>query len=48
MVAPELDEATAAHPAVRENLALLEADGFRVFGGAGGEMASPVGWPAPC
>ncbi len=42
VVAFELDEATAAHPAVRENVALLEADGIRVVDGAG-EMGSSVG-----
>ncbi|CAA9495203.1 MAG: Phosphopantothenoylcysteine decarboxylase / Phosphopantothenoylcysteine synthetase [uncultured Rubrobacteraceae bacterium] len=41
VVAPELDEATAAHPAVRENLTLLRADGIRVVG-EGGDMRSPV------
>ena len=41
VVAPELDEATAAHRAVRQNLALLEADGVRVLDGGGG-MVSPV------
>lgn len=39
VVAPEIDEATAGHPAVRENVAILEADGVRVVEGAG----SPVG-----
>ena len=43
VVAPELDEGTAAHPAVRENVALLEADGVRVVVGGTGEMESPVG-----
>lgn len=41
VVVPELDEATAAHPAVRENVALLKADGIRVVEGAG-EMSPPV------
>lgn len=41
IVAPELDEATAEHPAVRENLALLRADGARMVGGVGG-IGSPV------
>lgn len=43
VVAPELDEATAQHPAIRENLALLQADGVRVVEGDTGGMASPVG-----
>ena len=42
VVAPELDELTAEHPAVRENLALLRADGVRIVGGSGG-MGPPVG-----
>ncbi len=41
VVAPELDEGTASHPAVRENVALLEADGVRVVGGMG-EVGSPA------
>ncbi len=41
VVAPELDEGTASHPAVRQNVALLEADGVRVVGGTG-ETGSPV------
>ena len=41
VVAPEIDEGTAAHPAVRENVATLRADGVRVVGGAG-EMGLPV------
>ena len=35
VVAPGLDDGTAAHPAVRENVALLEADGVRLVGGVG-------------
>ncbi|HSL01756.1 MAG TPA: phosphopantothenoylcysteine decarboxylase [Rubrobacteraceae bacterium] len=41
-VAPDLDAATAAHPAVRENLALLRNDGVRVIGGGGAGM-TPAG-----
>ena len=41
VVAPELDDATAEHPAVRENLRLLQADDICVVGGSGG-MRSPV------
>jgi phosphopantothenoylcysteine decarboxylase/phosphopantothenate--cysteine ligase len=41
VVAPEIDEGTASHPAVRENIALLDADGVRIVGGAG-EVASPA------
>ena len=33
-VAPDLDAATADHPAVRENLALLRRDGCQVIGGS--------------
>jgi phosphopantothenoylcysteine decarboxylase/phosphopantothenate--cysteine ligase len=40
VVAPDLDEATAGHPAVRENLQRLEDDGCRVIRGASGRMAS--------
>lgn len=37
VVCPELDEATAAHPAVRENLELLRGDGRRVLEGEGAD-----------
>ncbi len=39
IVAPDLDAATANHPAVRENLDLLLADGHRVVEGQNGGMA---------
>ena len=42
VVAPELDEGTAAHAAVRENVALLEGDGVRFVGGMQGG-GSPAG-----
>ena len=38
-VAPDLDPGTAAHPAVRENLALLANDGFGVIRGRGDGLA---------
>jgi phosphopantothenoylcysteine decarboxylase/phosphopantothenate--cysteine ligase len=41
VVAPEVDEATGEHPAVRENAELLRSDGCRVLEGHGEEMASP-------
>ncbi len=41
-VAPDLDPATAGHPAVEENLALLDEDGYRIIPGHGGSMA-PAG-----
>ena len=41
-VALDLDSATARHPAVEENLALLGADGHRIIAGQGGSMA-PAG-----
>ena len=41
VVAPELDEETGSHPAVRENVALLEADGVRIVG-RDGAMGSPI------
>ena len=41
-VAPDLDVATADHPAVRENLRLLRRDGCQVIEGSGEGMA-PVG-----
>ncbi len=41
VVAPELDEATARHPAVRENVKLLRESGCRVLEGSGEDMASP-------
>ena len=39
VVAPDLDAATADHPAVRENLDLLREDGYRVVEGSGDGMA---------
>jgi phosphopantothenoylcysteine decarboxylase / phosphopantothenate---cysteine ligase len=42
VVAPELDEATQRHPAVRENVALLQKDGCRVLEGSGEDMALPL------
>ncbi len=41
VVAPELDEATQEHPAVRENVKLLREDGCLVLEGSGEDMASP-------
>ena len=41
-VAPDLDSATAGHPAVAENLALLGEDGYRIIPSRGGSMA-PAG-----
>jgi phosphopantothenoylcysteine decarboxylase / phosphopantothenate---cysteine ligase len=38
-VAPDLDAATADHPAVQENLTLLRRDGFRIIASSGGGMA---------
>jgi phosphopantothenoylcysteine decarboxylase/phosphopantothenate--cysteine ligase len=38
-VAPDLDAATAEHPAVQENLALLRGDGCRIIASSGGGMA---------
>jgi phosphopantothenoylcysteine decarboxylase/phosphopantothenate--cysteine ligase len=38
-VVPDLDPATAGHPAVRENLAMLREDGWRVVEGRDGGMA---------
>ena len=43
IVAPELDEATHEHPAVRENVELLREAGCRVLEGSGEAMASPEG-----
>jgi phosphopantothenoylcysteine decarboxylase/phosphopantothenate--cysteine ligase len=40
VVAPDLDAATARHPAVRENLDLLQKDGYRIVEGREGGMAS--------
>ncbi len=37
-IVPDLDEATAANPAVRENLELLRRDGCQVLGGEGEGM----------
>ncbi|HEY6674915.1 MAG TPA: phosphopantothenoylcysteine decarboxylase, partial [Rubrobacteraceae bacterium] len=42
LVAPDLDASTAGHPAVKENLALLREEGYRIVVGADGSMA-PVG-----
>lgn len=39
-VVPDLDAATAGHPAVKRNLEVLEESGVRVVGGTGGGMAS--------
>ena len=39
-VVPDLDAATARHPAVRENVALMQGDGFRVIEGSGEGMVS--------
>ena len=40
VVALELDEATAHHPAVHENVSLLREDGYCVLESSGGDMAS--------
>jgi phosphopantothenoylcysteine decarboxylase/phosphopantothenate--cysteine ligase len=40
IIVPDLDVATAGHPAVRENLALLREDGRRIIGGQEGRMAT--------
>jgi phosphopantothenoylcysteine decarboxylase/phosphopantothenate--cysteine ligase len=40
VVAPELDEATAGHPAVQENVSLLREAGYRVLEGSEEDMAS--------
>src|SRR5688572_12631369 len=40
VVAPDLDPGTASHPAVRENLKLLQEDGYRIVEGHEGGMAS--------
>jgi phosphopantothenoylcysteine decarboxylase / phosphopantothenate---cysteine ligase len=40
VVAPDLDAATAGHPAVRENLDLLRKDGYHIVEGREGGMAS--------
>jgi len=40
IIAPDLDAATAGHPAVGENLALLRKDGRRIVEGQEGRMAS--------
>jgi phosphopantothenoylcysteine decarboxylase/phosphopantothenate--cysteine ligase len=40
VVALELDEATARHPAVHENVSLLRSDGYRVLESSGGDMTS--------
>jgi phosphopantothenoylcysteine decarboxylase / phosphopantothenate---cysteine ligase len=39
LVAPDLDPSTAGHPAVRENLATLREDGWRIVEGRDGDMA---------
>jgi phosphopantothenoylcysteine decarboxylase/phosphopantothenate--cysteine ligase len=41
VVAPELEEAARKHPAVRENVALLRKDGYRLLGDSEEDMASP-------
>jgi phosphopantothenoylcysteine decarboxylase/phosphopantothenate--cysteine ligase len=41
VVAPEMDEATGEHPAVRENANVLREGKCRVLEGSGEEMASP-------
>ena len=41
-VAPDLDAGTAAHPAVRENLAIVRENGLGMIGGEGAGMA-PAG-----
>ena len=41
VVAPDLDAATAEHPAVRENLDLLYKDGYRILENPDGGMADP-------
>ncbi|HEX5850096.1 MAG TPA: bifunctional phosphopantothenoylcysteine decarboxylase/phosphopantothenate--cysteine ligase CoaBC [Rubrobacter sp.] len=41
VIAPDLDAGTAEHPAVRENLDLLRADGHRIVEGSGAGMADP-------
>ncbi len=41
VIAPDLDAGTAEHPAVRENLDLLRADGYRIVEGSGAGMADP-------
>lgn len=40
VVAPEMDEATGEHPAVRQNVELLRGDGCRVLEGFGEDMVS--------
>jgi phosphopantothenoylcysteine decarboxylase/phosphopantothenate--cysteine ligase len=40
VVAPDLDPGTASHPAVRENLKVLQEDGYRIVEGHEGGMAS--------
>ena len=42
IIAPELDETTRDHPAVRKNVALLQGDRCRVLQGAGEDIASPL------
>jgi phosphopantothenoylcysteine decarboxylase/phosphopantothenate--cysteine ligase len=41
-VAPDLDAATAEHPAVKENLALLRADGCRIVASRGAAGMAPA------
>ena len=41
VVALELDEATARHPAVHENVYLLRRDGYRVLESSGEDMTTP-------
>ncbi len=43
IIAPEVDEDTGEHPAVRENVSLLRGDGCRLLEGVGKFMASPGG-----
>jgi len=42
VIVPELDEATATHPAVRENVELLRRDGCRVLEDEERRVAAPV------
>ena len=47
-VAPDLDAATAAHPAVRENLDALRGRGWRVVPGGEGAWRGPRRWSRRC
>jgi phosphopantothenoylcysteine decarboxylase/phosphopantothenate--cysteine ligase len=40
-VCPDLDVSTSGHPAVKENLALLRDNGYRIIPGRRGSMAQP-------